>query len=349
MDSRLRSAIVMTIVLSIGFVAATGAVAAEHDGTDCSFPITETDATGTEVTLTEPADEVVVLDASSAQVFWEIGAEDRIIGMPVEDFTAYLEGSETRTDVTDGQQVDVERVVELDPDLVIAPNYLDEETVEQLRGTGLTVYQLGLEDSIQAIYDKTALYGHFVGECAAASETINTTQTEIEEIEAAVAGLDRPRVLYYFFGFAAGSETFIHELVETAGGTNLAAEAGISGYMEISDEVIVEADPEWIVAPSHAGLPEGEPYASTTALRSEQTLVVDENLVSQAGPRIVVPLRQMAETFHPEAFDAPTEESTPADSEPSPEPDEQPGLGIPMAVIALLVATALGMRRRTDS
>jgi len=138
------------------------------------------------------------------------------------------------------------------------------------------VYQLELEDSIQAIYDKTALYGHFVDECGAATETISATQTEVEEIEAAVAGLDRPRVLYHFFGFAAGSETFIHELLEAAGGTNLAAEAGISGYVEISDEVVVEEDPEWIVAPSHAGLPEGEPYASTTALRSEQTLVVDE-------------------------------------------------------------------------
>lgn len=348
MDNRLRFVFVVTLLVLVCFLAATGSVAAEHDADDCSFPITETDATGTDVTLTEPATEVVVLDASSAQVFWEIGAEDRITGMPVEDFTAYLEGSETRTDVTDGQQVDVERVVELDPDLVIAPNYIDEETVEQLRGTGLTVYQLGLEDSIQAVYDKTALYGHFVGECAAATETVSTTQAEIEEIEAAVEGLDRPRVLYYFFGFAAGSETFIHELLETAGGTNVAAEAGISGYVEISDEVIVEEDPEWMVSPSHAGLPEGEPYASTTAFRSEQTLVVDENLVSQAGPRIVVPLRQMAEAFHPEAFDASGEESTPTD-EPSPDPDEQPGFGVSIAVIALLVATALGMRRRTDS
>ncbi|MCQ4334211.1 ABC transporter substrate-binding protein [Natronomonas sp. F2-12] len=347
MDDRLRLAAVMTLLFLICFTAATGPVAAAHDATDCSFPITETDATGTEVTLTEPATEVVVLDASSAQVFWELGAEDHISGMPVEDFTAYLDGSENRTDVTDGQQVNVERVVELDPDLVIAPNYVGEETVAQLRETGLTVYQLGLENSIQSIYDKTALYGHFVGGCAAATETVNTTQTEIEEIETSVADLDRPRVLYYFFNFAAGSETFIHELLETAGGTNVAAEAGTSGYVEISDEVFVEEDPEWIVAPSHAGLPDGEPFTSTTAFRSEQTLVVNENLVSQAGPRIVVPLRQMAEAFHPEAFDANGEPTTP-DSEPSPEPAEQPGFGIPIAVISLLVATTFWLHRRTD-
>jgi len=322
MTPRLRRSVALGILLGGVLLAGafSGPVAAAHEDGGCDFPVTETDMTGTAVSLEEPAEEVVVLDASSAQVFWEIGAEDRVTGMPVEDFTAYLEGSEERTDVTDGQQVLVERVVELDPDLVVAPNYLGEETLAQLRGAGLAVYQFPLEDSFQAIYTKTELYGHFVGECEAANETVAETRAAVEEVRERVAGRDRPRVLYFFFGFAAGEETFIHDLVETAGGRNVAAEAGITGYVEISEEVVLEQDPEWIVAPSHAGLPEGEPFTSTTAFQSNQTLVVDENLVSQAGPRVVVPLRTMAEAFHPEtageasggtAVDGDTDEAPP--------------------------------------
>ncbi len=305
MTPRLRRSVALGILLGVVLLAGafSGPVAATHDDGGCDFPVTETDMTGTAVSLDRPAEEVVVLDASSAQVFWEIGAEDRVTGMPVEDFTAYLEGSEERTDVTDGQQVLVERVVELDPDLVVAPNYLGEETLAQLRGAGLAVYQFPLEDSFEAIYTKTELYGHFVGECEAANETVAETRAAVEEVRERVEGRDRPRVLYFFFGFAAGEETFIHDLVETAGGRNVAAEAGITGYVEISEEVVLEQDPEWIVAPSHAGLPEGEPFTSTTAFQSNQTLVVDENLVSQAGPRVVVPLRTMAEAFHPETAD----------------------------------------------
>lgn len=297
-----RSVNLGVLVLGVVFlaVAFAGPAAGGHDDGGCDFPVTETDMTGTAVSLDRPAEEVVVLDASSAQVFWEIGAEDRVTGMPVEDFTAYLEGSGERTDVTDGQQVLVERVVELDPDLVVAPNYLGEGTIAQLRGAGLAVYQFPLEDSFEAIYTKTELYGHFVGECGAANETVSETRAAVEEVRESVEGRDRPRVLYFFFGFAAGEETFIHDLLETAGGRNVAAEAGITGYVEISEEVVLERDPEWIVAPSHAGLPEGEPFTSTTAFQSNQTLVVDENLVSQAGPRVVEPLRTMADAFHPE-------------------------------------------------
>jgi len=220
-----------------------------------------------------------------------------------------------------------------------------EETLGQLRGAGLAVYQFPLEDSFETIYTKTELYGHFVGECEAANETVADTRAAVEEVRESVEGRDRPRVLYYFFGFAAGDGTFIHDLVETAGGRNVAAEAGVTGYVEISDEVVLEQDPEWIVAPSHAGLPEGEPFASTIAVRSNRTLVVDENLVSQAGPRVVEPLRAMAEAFHPDTAER-TSAGTPADADTDG--------GAPLAwlllggVLAAAVLVALGVFYRSS-
>lgn len=337
----------VTLVILLGSIGGGGSSIATASHTanqdDCSFPLTEPDQTGTAVTLTEPAREVVVLDASSAQVFWEIDAQDRVVGMPVEPYTAYLNESTTRTDVTDGQQILVELVIELDPDLVIAPNYADEQTIHTLRGAGLTVFQFPLEDSIEAIYTKTALYGHFVGECDAANARIAEMQRDIETIQRGVENRERPRVLYYFFGFTAGNDTFIHDLIILAGGDNVAATAGIEGYREISPEIVVELDPEWIVAPSHAGLPDGEPYTSTTAMRSNQTLVVDENLVSQAAPRVVEPLSAMAEAFHPDAF--PPTATAPADTV---QPRSTPSLVVLILVGAavLLAAATLWFRRR---
>lgn len=351
-------AVALAALLALSLVGAVATpVAAEHDDEDCSFPFTEEDMTGTEVTIDEPAEEVVLLDAASSQTFWEIGADDRVVGMPVEDWTAYLDGYEDKTDVTDGQTVLVERVIELEPDLVIAPNFADEDTVEQLRDAGLTVYQLEFEESFEEIYAKTELFGHFVGDCDAATTTVDEMQTEIEEIRTAVEGEDEPRVLYYFFGFAAGNGTFIGDLIETAGGENVAATAGVEGFPEISDEVVVEQDPEWIVAPSHAGMPtDEEPLASTTAVELNQTLVVDENLVSQAGPRVVEPLRAMAEAFHPEAFEAETPTEADADeATPTPEEATDPadadsdadgsGFGVAVAVSALLAAALLARHR----
>lgn len=335
--------IVLVSLLAMGILVGAGTVpaAASHDDAACSFPIEETDATGTNVIIEEPPEEIVVLDAASAQTIWEIGAEDRVTGMPVREYTAYLEGSEDRTDVltAEGTNVEVETVTALEPDLVIAPNpdFTPEETIDQLRDAGLTVIQLEFEESFEDIYAKTLFLGHIVGECEAADRTATETREEVETIRDAVDNEDRPRALYYFHEFTAGSGTFIADIIETAGAENVASEAGIDGFKPIQSETIVDTDPDWIVHPTTEGAfdPEAEPFPELNAVQEERIVAVDEDLIGQAGPRVVVPLRTMAEAFHPNAFEStpePTPEPTPT---PTPEPDDQDGLGVIVALAAL--------------
>ena len=362
----LLTALLVVSLAAIGAAAVAAPAAADHDDEGCEFPVTATDHTGTEVTVEEPPGEVVLIDAASSQTVWEIGAEDRVVGMPVREYTEYLEGSEERTDVLteDGMSIDVETVVDLEPDLVIAPNFASEEEIEQLRDADLVVYQSPFEESFEDIYAKTEMYGHFLDECDAAAETVDATREEVETVREAVADEEAPRVLYYFFGFTAGEGTFIGDVIETAGGENFGAEAGIQGFQEISDEVVVEEDPEWIVHPDDEGAVDldAEPLSETTAVETDQVVEVDANLVSQAGPRVVEPLREMAEAFHPEAFEEPEETPTPtptpeepadtpvddepadADDEPT-DADDMVGFGAAVAVIAVLAAALLARRR----
>jgi iron complex transport system substrate-binding protein len=349
--TRFRAVIVALLVVASLGGAATPAAASHGDGEECSFPLTVTDDTGTEVTLESQAESVVAVDAASAQTFWEVGAADRVVGMPVRLYTDYLEGSENRTDVLtdDGMGFDAETTIELDADLVVAPNYMSDDTIQQLREANQTVYRSPFEASFEDIYAKTELYGHFVGECEAGAETAEETRQEVESIRETVADRERPDVLYYFFGTAAGNKTFIDDIVEAAGGTNVAAEVGIQGYEPISDEAVLDQDPEWIVTTDDEGAFDREesPFPQTTAVRNEQVLVVDANLVSQAAPRVVEPLREMAETFHPEAFQEPT--TTPAETDGPTETeadteDDGAGFGTVVAAAALL-ATALLARR----
>jgi iron complex transport system substrate-binding protein len=329
--------------------------------------MTVTDDTGSEVTLESPAETVVAGDAASAQTLWEVGAADRVVGMPVRPYTDYLEGAGERTDVLteDGSQLSLETVVELDADLVVVPNYVSDASVQQLRDANQTVYRSPFESSFEDIYAKTELYGHFVGDCEAGASTAAETRSTVESIRNATADRERPDVLYYFFGQAAGNGTFIGDMVETAGGTNVAAEAGVEGYGEISDEVILEQNPEWIVTTDDEGAfdAEASPFPQTSAVQNDRVLRVDANLVSQAAPRVVEPLRAMAETFHPEAFETGTGSATAtpdgtadatategdtgprspaADGESE---DDGAGFGVAAAVCALLAAAFLARRR----
>ncbi|WP_254537951.1 PGF-CTERM-anchored ABC transporter substrate-binding protein [Halomarina litorea] len=360
----------LALVLAVVPAAVTGVAAAPGvQQENCSFPFSGTDATGTEVTVEDRPERIVALQASTAQILWEVNAQERVVGMPVRSYTAYLNGSESRTDVLtgDGTSVNVEQVVALEPDVVVAPSSIPNATVSQLRDAGVTVYKFSFDRSIEGIYEKTTLLGRLVGNCEEANATVEEMRSSVERIERAVEGRERPDALYYFYNFTAGNGTFIHEVITTAGGDNVAANAGISGFGQISDEVVAERNPDWILHPSDAPLPQREPFASTTAYAQNQTLSVNANYMNQPAPRVVIPMLEIAQALHPEAFeggangttanetatDEPTTNATDnaTAADPGDPPGETPtssgdgpGFGVVATLVALL-ATMLLVRR----
>lgn len=290
-----------------GIDQTTSAVADEH--LDCEFPIELTDATGETVTIEEEPEEVVVLAPNVAQHLWEIDAEEKVVGMPVNQFTAYLNGSEQRTNVVDelGQPIN-EEVVDLEPDLVLAPNITSKESIAQLRESGETVYHYERAtdlDKMMQLVDRT---GQLVGECEAATEKTDELEERISFVEQAVADEEQPTIFYDLGDqpsgpFTVNSNTLEHDVVTTAGAENIAADIEApSGYPEISSEVVISEQPEWVISPGGA-LSNFSGYSETPALANDRVLEVDGNLISQHGPRNVDVLENVAEELHPEAME----------------------------------------------
>ena len=293
--------VVLLVVGAGGLTGPVGVVAAA----DCTFPTSSTDATGTNVTVAGEPDRVVTLNPSAAQTMWEIGAEEKVVGLS--GFASYLDGAENRTNVypTTSTGVNVEEVINLTPDLVLAPNTIPNDTVEQLRTAGLTVYKFETATDTAFIVEKTRRTGRLVGECEGANDRADRMQAEVATIGEATSGVDRPRVFYDFFGFTAGSGTFIDTIITTAGGENVAAEAGISGYASYSDEIVVANDPEWILLNSDdPTVPDTAAFAGTTAEAEGQNVTVDANYVSQPAPRIVQPMLTLVKALHPAEYQA---------------------------------------------
>jgi len=311
-----------------GVVQAAGdAPVPQQGGVDCDFPVSATDATGQTVTVQEEPERVVALQASAAQTMWELGAERKVVGMPVRPYTAYLNGSTDRTDILaeDGSVVQ-EQVVALEPDLVLAPNALlaPNETVESLRQSGLTVYHFKQANSLEYVYEKTRTTGLLVGEYDNASRRAAEMEATVEAVRGAVAEEENPRVLYLLgpSGFAAGSNTFIGELIAAAGGNNVAGELE-GGYSVVSGETVVAEDPEWIVVPEGRELPKTDAINGTTAVQEGQVLRVNDDFMNQPGPRNTEPLKAMAQAFHPEAYAAANVENPDLPSYPTCEGDSE--------------------------
>ena len=383
---RRLASIAITLLLVASAVGGVAPVAAAQDGTTtpgtCSFPVTSTDATGTKVTVENRPSRVVTLAPSAAQTMWEIGGKSQVVG--VSQFASYLDGASNRTVVTSGSPsaVSVEKVVGLNPGLVLAPNTIENRTVRKLRDAGLTVYRLEAATSIEDVYRKTRLIGRLTGNCEGAAETVASMREQITAVREAVSDRQRPTVFYAMGGgYTAGTGTFIHEILSTAGANNVAAAANISSYGQISDEVLIQRNPRYIVVSSENAssvenpkslVPDSAAIRSTTAYKRGNIIVVNTDYLSQPAPRIVRPITTIARALHPEAFpshggnatatgtattgtDAAGEtaattttaggSTTAATATPGETETNTPGFGVTAALVAVL-ATALLARRR---
>jgi len=379
---------VLVVVAAVGFVPLAAADSAgpsseaelstesaveQNDESDDAFPLTLTDATGTEVTLEERPERVTTTNPSAAQVMWELDAQEQVVGLT--QFAHYLDGAESRENVSSTEQgVSIERVVGTEPDLVLAPNATSTETVETLRDSGLTVYHFPAATDFNDVADKTLRIGQLTGNERAAHETNMWVYENVEAISASTADVESPRLLYPLLGgFAVGGETFIHEIIVAGGAENVASEE-FDGYEVLSNEVLLELDPDvLLITDQTAGqIMDNEPYSLTAAGENNQSVMLEVSYLNQAAPRsIVYSTRNLTAQLHPDQYNesdfvtrseaaasVDDDPATPefATSDDAAETDDTaetadetdvsaPGFGVVVAVVAIVGAGLVARRR----
>lgn len=355
---------VLTVLAAFTPAAAAGGQTANvaQEEPSCEFPFEGEDATGEQVTIEEEPDSVVALQPSDAQIVFEIGAEAKVDGMPVNEYTAYLEAEE-ELDISDDMGSPVaEEVIDRDPDVVLAASHLaNDDVVDQLRDAGLTVYVFPIEESLDDVAENVRTTGELVGECEGAAESVEWMNERLEIIEEATADEEHPLAYYAMVGsYTPGEATFQHELLTTAGVENLGAEVGLEGWQEISEEDVIEEDPEWIIYEDSAEEPPvSESVMGTTAYQNEQFVEVNAQFINQPGPLVVLAIEEIVQEVHAEAYaeaeaeleagsdDADDDASDDEDADDAADGDDTiPGFGVPAAVAALLALLAGLVRRQ---
>ncbi len=366
-SAQIRGGILAVMVLGALLVTGVvpGVVTGGHNDASCGFPVTLTDATGTEVTLTEEPTEVVTLAPSAAQTVWAMNASDKVVGVSMH--AGFLPGAGERTNVSaDPLSIDIETVVDLEPDLVLAPNVTMPGEIEDLRRLDVPVYHAPVATDLEDVMNKTERYGHLLGECESASETVASMADRIQRIEeAAPSPDDRPLAFFAMGdGFTFGEGTFQHIALETAGLENLGAEAGVGQWGQVNEEVILDEDPEWFVyTDDYPEPPISEALEQTTAWEEGNVIQVDANAISQPAPMIVDAIQSIHEAVYgslstptPTPTTTVTPTQTPSDPTPSPTAsptptgsdgnDAIPGLTVFGALAAIAVSAGLLRRRR---
>ncbi|MCP4389388.1 MAG: ABC transporter substrate-binding protein [Gammaproteobacteria bacterium] len=195
----------------------------------------------------------------------------------------------------------IEEIVRLQPDLVVASEFVAWDTVSFLRQLGYTVEQVPVVKSVDEIYDLLGRFGVWTG-------NENKARAMVEQMRQRLAGIDaryggRPSksvIIYSPNGFTIGADTLEHDLFERAGYRNLAAEMGISGFQAISLEKLVAADPD--VLQIDRRLSTQDSLATATLehpvldklIRQREYLDIPTRLRICGGPMIVDAIEMMA-------------------------------------------------------
>lgn len=259
--------------------------------------VTVTDMTGREITLDAPATRVVALTASDCEILYALGAGDTLVGRG--EYCDYPEDVQAVPSVQSGYETNVEQIIALEPQVVLMATMAQtKEQVEALEAAGVHVIVSDAQD-IAGVYAAIELIGAVTGKNDEAAALIAGMKDSFAAIAAKAEG-DGSKTVYFEVSpleyglWTAGKGTFMDELAQMIGLKN--AFEDVEGWAAISEEQVLERDPDYIVTISmYYG--EGptpveeimgrEGWQELKAVKNGAVFNADSNEVSRPGPRLV--------------------------------------------------------------
>lgn len=278
------------------------------------FPATLTDDEGTTVEIAEEPQRIVSLTPATTEILFALGAGPRVVATT--DFDDYPPEAVELPDVASFTAVDVEAIVGLESDLVIAGgNFFNPpEAISRLRSLDIPVLVVYAPDLSGVLHD-IELIGTAVGLADVAIEMTDTMQAGFDDVSEATASLTFPRTFYELDAtsaiYTAADGSFVEQMISLAGGDPITT--GSPTDFAISLENLIAADPELILLGDAAyGVTAEQVAARTgwnimTAVKTDAIRPVNDLIVTRPGPRLVEGLRELALAIHPDLVLPPAE------------------------------------------
>ena len=272
-----------------------------------SFPLTLTDDEGGSLTVSTAPRKIVSLTPGTTEIAFAIGAGSRVVATT--DFDDYPAEVKSLPHVATYEAVDVEKIVGLGADLVIAGGngFTKPDAVTRLRALGIPVLVVYAKD-VPGVLSDVQLVGQAVGEPARAANLAASMQAGIDQISAATQSLPHPRTFYELDAtkeiYGPAPNSFVAEMVSLAGGDPITT--GDPGVFSIPLEKLVAADPEVIVlgdanfGTTPAVVKARPGWGAMSAVKAGLVVPIDDTTVSRPGPRLVEGLRVLALAIHPD-------------------------------------------------
>lgn len=277
-----------------------------------------TDDIGRKVSLDNPPQRIISLAPSITEMLFAIDSGAALVG--VTDYCNYPPAAKRITSVGGMIVPNFERIAALQPDLILVTvEGNSKEDFIKLESLGYKIFVTNPR-TIDDIYLSFAYFGKILRKDTTTAKLIQKLKVREQHIRQKVMKEKNPKVFTIISLkplMTAGPSTFIHQLLVKAGSKNIAEKAAVP-YPILNREEIIHQQPDFLIVTNEAApsvqtlLKEFPEWKDLHAIQNGKVLIIDGDLLSRPGPRIIDGLEILARVFHPHEFRNPDRVGTPA-------------------------------------
>ena len=271
-----------------------------------TYPLKIKDSYNREVTIDKEPTRIVSIAPNITETIFALGKGDKLVGRT--DYCDYPKEVSNITSIGSLTEPNIEKIVELKPDIVIASTHFKKDVLTKLEKMNIKVVVLYGPETFDGVYDTISKVAEVINAKSQADKLVLDMKNKVSSINDKVKDKNKPKVYYVVsYGkmgdFTSGGDTFIGNMIEMAGGNNVASD--VKGW-KYSVEKLVEKNPDIIICSKYfdakKGIQQTPGYKDLKAVKDGKLIEIDNNLLDRQGPRVVDGLEALAKIIHPEAF-----------------------------------------------
>lgn len=292
-----------TLNYTVGYNSTTKQITLKANA-NMSFPLTIVDS-GNTYTFTKESKRIVSLAPSITEILFAIGAGDLVVGrtnycnFPVQ--VSKVESIGTL------YEPNLEKILDLEPDTVIAATHMNEEVLGTLTKAKIQTLTQASPAKISEIYTLIEQLGKVTGKNFEARALVSSMKAKEDRVNDVMKRLPESarKKVYYVVGtgkseYTAGKQTFISDVLISAGSINVATDVDRWTY---SLEKLIDKNPEYLIGADYSfeTMRGSSSYASLSALSNGNTIIVNTDIFSIPGPRVIdYSMKTIIQKLYPE-------------------------------------------------
>ena len=281
----------------------------EQQAGEVAGPYTVVDDRGMEVTFDAVPETIVSLQPSNTEILFSLGVGDKIVGATDYDF--YPAAAEKIERVSDTTTLNAERIVELNPDVVVAYTMSEIAQIDQLEAAGLKVFVIESATSFDDVYSDIVQLSEVMGIEETGEKVVADVHAQIASVEEKIATVETKKKVYYEIApspeiWTSGGDTFQQEILTAAGVENVFAEQ--TGWLSVTDEDVIALNPEAILTTANylddavGEILSRSGWDTIQAVINKEVYLIDGEVMTRPATRIGEAVELVAKTVYPDLF-----------------------------------------------